>query len=620
LLTAMSSTHSEPDFPVDAQVTHSSSPAPSLMELFLKNRNSPLLREVNLVGNTGELISYYDRMCSLTDCHGSDHPLESSCALLPEVLRYAPASEAPYEIEASGKPSPRFKEKLGALGALEADMVDSWYPPGSVPLCVLLDRSQRTILVLLRGTHHYNDYISDLCGTREDLRDLALHPFACCAHQGILHNTKNLYTNSVMLPPERQKWVPALQLGPSVSVNAKLWLAEGGAGSDFSLLGPAGAPAGAHLNEFEKVALFPEREERPRLLGILAVVQRLVDLSCRGVLDTDAWLQGTGAAADVQGVYKGWRVVTCGHSLGAGVASLLAIIFSKRLNFPGISLSSPLHEDCLLVPAVPVWGIGMGTPSTMSHALAANACCTVGERWALRQAAKNGELLEGQQEGFVFPRPAWWNPRNTWSSELPLFTTCIVANDCIPAISLSTVLDLWIEASHKANDSTSGKLGFKGVQEVFSGVGAKFGGWAGGAPNPSQTTAMPSTAPAASFPGTGGSSGSSSSLPPLAPSPPPPPKPPSQPFTLSSFLNAFHGSKPLSPTYYHALWAQHCTHPGQRLVPPGIIYHFTRVQGAAQGAEFQVEAKLAQDFANIRIHRHNVSDHAIYNPMHRLAR
>ena len=141
---------------------------------------------------------------------------------------------------------------------------------------------------------------------------------------------------------------------------------------------------------------------------------------------------GSGAAASPQPPsaqpYRGWRVLVCGHSQGAAIASLLAVHLRHRLNFhavdaaafpappPGAAAQEARKRGAfaLPLPAVPVYAVGFGCPRHMGPDLAAE-CSRVP---APREAA------------------AWWPAGVHWARHLPLLTSVMAGSDPIPRLTL----------------------------------------------------------------------------------------------------------------------------------------------------------------------------------------
>jgi len=229
-----------------------------------------------------------------------------------------------------------------------------------------------------------------------------------------------------------------------------------------------GGSVGVRIGRVEERPLFPTSVNPfTHVQGVLALVQALIDLSCTGILDGMS-TENFQSIADVDSpLYRGWRVVFTGHSLGASVASILHERALKLLKFPGISSVPPL------------FAIGLGGPPCLSRNAASVGACTVGELAALHGSQVLWKKRDTGAHGagvWDRPTPIWWPVTSTWTPHLPLVTSIINAQDIVPTLSITTFKKFALQASHPSVTMNSMPHAMKGVLSGVVSMGGAVGG------------------------------------------------------------------------------------------------------------------------------------------------
>lgn len=405
-------------------------------------------------------LPYWLLQCQSLKSVAPSFPPHYTVAPLPAELKlYGPLAKAAYHLDG---PLLTFLSECSASRPLsqpftKADVVllkntASLNP--SLPLhpvhAILLDRPQKTILVCIRGTAFWKEGLADLCGEPSPLLGFG---FNASAHQGMLAMAEVLSSDEFM-PHEERKWKRGGGKrggvgGPSVFVNREAWKRCMADKVEVASDGSSG--------ELFEVPLFYEETNPfpPKVTGILAVLQRLVDYSCLGLFD-----RGVGGGGGEGGGYKGFRIMCVGHSLGGGVCSILSLMISQRLTFPGII--SPKVEDlppaqqlamaqqeCALIPPHPVYCFSLGAPASLSPSLSSLGSLSVGDierYWGGGVGGSSSTRPAGAL-------PQWWpsSPSCPWSPDLPIMSSVVMDKDVVPSLTTTNVISFVKLASSPDN-------------------------------------------------------------------------------------------------------------------------------------------------------------------------
>jgi len=336
---------------------------------------------------------------------------------------------------------------------------------------IILDREHRTIVLTMRGTLKLAEVVADLMGDPTHVSSAELGCEAK-AHTGMLDMAMVLCSDKY-LPLSSRGWKRGKSReiqGPSVFVNREVWRQTMSA-----IYGESHDDGGS--SSLLEVPVFPESDLcaplfPPKVSGILAILQRLVDWSVLGLLDTDTTTTNnssdhgsisSGDSPQERGTpYKGWRLVCTGHSLGAGVVAILTFFIVHRITFPGIPPPRSLSPEeqlgqcrtVRLIPSVPVHCIGLGSPASLSPSLASLGALTPSDAerfW--RVSSEKSPPPPPPPCPRVVGTPSWWPmaPTAQWTPSLPLLVSCIIGRDSVCSMTKDTMKLLLRESTLPRN-------------------------------------------------------------------------------------------------------------------------------------------------------------------------